>query len=89
MAHISYEQAQSDHKYLWNIGCAYDMTGGYVDQDDLNRMLRNPTKVTAIECYKRQIVYWFQVGTEDGGSAIVEQLLQDDERVAEIYERYV
>lgn len=63
MSKITYEQAFEDHSYLWEMyGAAYDMTGGYSDQHDLDRMLRKPSKATARDCLHDQIVYWFQVG---------------------------
>ena len=62
---VSYKQAFSDWSYLWNeYGPADDMTGGYVDQDDLASLLRNPSKTTARDCLVRQIGYWFQVGPD-------------------------
>ncbi len=61
---ISYEQARKDHEYLWNIGPADDMTGGYVDQEDLGTLLKKPTKATAKDCYCNQISYWFSNGIE-------------------------
>lgn len=44
-------------------GEAADMTGSYVDQNDLAKLLRSPTKATAKQCLCAQIEYWFQVGT--------------------------
>ena len=65
---VTYEQARSDHEYLWDTyGPASDMTGGYVDSDDLERLLRKPTKVTAREVYHDQILYWLGVGPERKG----------------------
>ena len=65
---MTYEQAKADHEYLWeNYGPAYDMTGAYIDQEDLGKLLKNPTKKTARECYETQIVYWFQAGVQDLG----------------------
>ena len=61
---MTYEQALKDWKTLWKIDCASDMTVGYVDQEDLDRLLHFPTKKTAKECLCRQIGYWFQAGTE-------------------------
>ena len=62
---IGYSQARSDHEYLWKTyGPAQDMTGGYVDSDDLDRLLICPTKTTARNCYCDQIRYWFQVGPD-------------------------
>lgn len=88
MAKVSYEQAREDHEYLWSIAAAYDMTGGYTDQEDLSRLLQNPTKSTARDCYVRQIEYWFQVGpTEEGGDSRAE-VPWDDPRVLEISSRY-
>ena len=65
MAKITYEQAYADHAYLWDIAPAYDMTGGYVDQNDLTTLLRSPTKATARDCLCDQIEYWFQRGCDD------------------------
>lgn len=89
----SYAQAKKDHEYLWSIGPAYDMTGGYVDQDDLTRLLNSPTKVTARGCLVRQIEYWFQVGPDthdDAGKSRRElhRLIETDLRVREIGNRY-
>lgn len=82
---FSYEQALADHSYLWDTyGPASDMTGGYVDQDDLAQLLRSPTKVTARECLDRQIRYWFAMGPEDGGPPVD----HSDERLQEIADRY-
>lgn len=53
-----YNQARADHEYLWDTYApASDMTGAYVDQDDLEKLLKNPTKKTAVECYEAQIEY--------------------------------
>ena len=60
----TYKQAKADHEYLWSIAPASDMTGGYIDQDDLDKLLKNPTKDTARNCYIDQIVYWFEKGPE-------------------------
>ena len=84
MGRISYEQAFEDWSYLWEVyGPAADMTGGYVDQADLDRLLRSPTKATARDCLCCQIDHWFGVGTEDGGRGD-----PNDERLREIAERH-
>lgn len=69
MSKITYEQARADHEYLWEIGSADDMTGGYVDQEDLARLLTNPTKATARDCYCDQIAFWFQNGPDTSGGS--------------------
>ena len=62
---MNYAQARQDHEYLWQTyGPADDMTGSYVDQNDLHRLLCNPTKATARDCYSDQIGYWFRVGPD-------------------------
>lgn len=89
MAKVAYEVAYRDHKYLWGFGPAYDMTGGYEDQNDLARMLKTPTKSMAAKCLTSQIIYWFERGTEDGGKQEAERLLETDSEVRAIYERHV
>ena len=59
---MKYEEVYKDHSYLWSIGPANDMTGGYVDQEDLYKLLKNPTKATAKKCLLEQIEYWFDMG---------------------------
>lgn len=90
MAKISYEQAREDHEYLWDIGAADDMTGAYVDQEDLARLLRSPTKATARDCYCDQIAHWFQVGpdTRGGASSKAEDHIETDPTVREIAIRH-
>lgn len=86
MLKITYEQARKDHEYLWSIAPANDMTGGYVDQDDLEKLLRSPTKATARECYVRQINYWFEAGPQERHAR--GEIPWDDPRVCEIAKRY-
>lgn len=87
MALISYEQARADHEYLWSIGPAYDMTGGYVDQDDLSLLHASPNKKTARDVYRRQILYWFQVGPSIT-SDLDEIIPWYDKNVCDIAERH-
>ena len=89
----TYKQAFADHSYLWSFAPAYDMTGGYVDQEDLERLLKSPTKATALGCLVCQIEYWFDNGPDTFASygqsrAELERLLDSDKRVREIAERY-
>lgn len=87
MAKITYDQALADHEYLWDTyGSANDMTGGYVDQEDLYRLLRNPSKATARDCLCDQINYWFLVGPDEHQRA--RSILQSDPIVREIAERH-
>ena len=61
---MTYKEVKADWEYLWSIGPANDMTGGYVYQEDLEKLLKNPTKATAKSCMISQIEYWFQAGIE-------------------------
>lgn len=81
-----YDQARADHEYLWSIGPAKDMTGGYVDQEDLALLLRSPSKATAAGCYERQIAHWFSVGTDD--ALPPRMLMATDPRLRAIAERH-
>jgi hypothetical protein len=83
---ITYKQALADWHYLWDIDEANDMTGGYVDQRDLDELLHSPTKSTARDCLCQQIMYWFSVGTEAEGSA--RKHFDADPMVREIAERH-
>ncbi len=86
MSQITYEQAYADHCYLWQTyGSAEDMTGAYVDQDDLARLLKSPTKATARDCLMRQIEYWFQAGPDTAHQTPVDR---DDPELLEIADRY-
>lgn len=86
---MTYEEVYADWKYLWDIAPANDMTGGYVDQDDLKRMLKNPSKKTAVYCMKRQMEYWFQAGP-DGFEVCrdYKSLCEDVPKVEEIRIKY-
>lgn len=85
----TYAEARADHEYLWGISPAADMTGGYVDQEDLDRLLKSPTQATARDCYISQIDYWFQEGPQEGGHAERDRLMDEDVRVQEIHSRYL
>lgn len=92
---ITYEQALNDWKILFEgIGPANDMTGGYVDQNDLGKLLKKPTKTTARKCLVAQINYWFEVGVESskgttiGDTALVDELIETRDDIREIAERY-
>jgi hypothetical protein len=64
---MTYEEAYEAHTYLWRTyGAAADMTGAYVDQDDLAQLLKSPTKATAKRCLENQIRHWFNAGTDNG-----------------------
>lgn len=81
---ITYEQAYADRQYLWEtFGPADDMTGAYVDQDDLEALLRSPTKATAARCLRSQITYWFETGPYDKSGVD-----RDDPELMAIAERY-
>ena len=87
MKKIDYQTAYEDHRYLWDMyGPAFDMTGGYQDQEDLHKLLRNPTKATARDCLVDQILYWFRVGPERGN--LDDWKAPPDARLVEIADRY-
>lgn len=88
MAKVTYEQARKDHEYLWSIAPAYDMTGGYTDQEDLVRLLKRPTKSTARDCYVSQIEHWFFAGPSSHNGDDRAEVPWDDQRVLEISSRY-
>lgn len=59
------ERARADHERPWtDYAPADDRTGGTVDQADLSRLMRSPTKATAATVYERQIEYWLDKGPD-------------------------
>ena len=84
---MRYEQALKDWDYLWSIAPAYDMTGNYEDQRDLDDLLRCPTRRTATVCLERQIAYWFSVGPDRADAST--GIPWDDPKVIEIAERHL
>jgi len=86
---MTYEQVFKDHSYLWGIGAADDMTGGYVDQEDLYRLLKSPTKQTAKKCLIDQINYWFESGPDIMGKIpSYLDIIEKYPDVKDILERY-
>jgi hypothetical protein len=85
----SYDEVRKDWKTLWDIAPAGDMTGGYEDQYDLDKLLKSPTKRTARECMENQIHYWFQVGPGDEGECQpVDWFIENNPEVRAIAEKY-
>lgn len=90
---MKYEDMKSDWEYLWNIGPANDMTSGYVDQEDLQRLIDSPSKTTAKKCLLNQMNYWFTVGVEprnrSSNSGDDPHIFEKDyPRIPEIAEKY-
>lgn len=86
-----YAQARADHEYLWKeYAAADDMTGGYVDQEDLSRLMRSPTKATAVRVYESQIDYWFEKGPDMNERARrrLDERMRGDPRLEEIADRH-
>ena len=90
---MSYKKAYEDHSFLFGIGPASDMTGGYVDSEDLDKLLKSPSRKTAEGVLWSQRNYWFQVGTEGGAGGdycgmMPVELVDEFPRIAEIAEEY-
>ena len=88
-----YDRIRNDWLDLWSLGPADDISGGYVDQDDLAIMLKTPTKSAAADCMERQIAYWLQVGMEredmkKHGYTSVDDIIMKNPTVADIARRY-
>lgn len=86
---MSYKQMRADHEYIWKkYGAAFDMSGAYVDQDDLDKLLKNPTRATAERCYYTQLIYYFQTGpdTADLDNFTIEDI-KNDPKIIEIANR--
>lgn len=89
----TYDEVRKDWETLWAINPAYDMTGGYVDQYDLDKLLKSPTKTIAKECMLDQMRYWFHVGPDVQTSPRksrekLEHLLRHSPEVVAIKQKY-
>lgn len=40
------------------------MTGGYVESDDMEKLLKTPTAAMAVACISCQINHWFSAGPD-------------------------
>lgn len=87
---MTYEQAFTDRQTLWSVGAAHDMTGAYVDQEDLELLLASPNKQTAKRCLLSQIGHWFTAGIDDGHSLgrSASSVLAEHPELHEIAERH-
>jgi hypothetical protein len=86
---MKYEEIYKDWLFLWNVGAANDMTGGYVDSEDLFKLLKNPSKKTAYECLISQITYWFQNGPDIMGKVPeYYEIIKNNPEVKDLYEKY-
>lgn len=89
---MTYDEMYKDWKYLFKtVGCADDMTGGYVDSEDLDELLKSPSKATAKKCLSRQIDYWFSIGIQYDVShkgKDIYNLIEDYPKIKGIAERH-
>ena len=89
---MTYDDVYKDWNYLFHaVGHAYDMTGGYVDSDDLDRLIKKPSKSTAKQCMKGQIDYWFNAGLEyqiEHDRKGIYDLMEEFPRIEEIAKRH-
>tara|TARA_R110000787_G_scaffold197611_1_gene308870 strand:- start:248 stop:565 length:318 start_codon:yes stop_codon:yes gene_type:complete len=89
---MTYDEMYRDWKYLFKkVGCADDMTGGYVDSKDLDLLLKSPSKSTAKRCLSNQIDYWFDTGIQHDNShkgKSIHDLIEVYPKIPEIADRH-
>jgi len=90
---MTYEQVLKDWQVLFeDIGMARDMTGGYVESEDLIKLLKSPSRATAKDCLKRQIKYWLEKGPDfnfiNGGVKTYQEICEEYPIVRKIENRY-
>ena len=85
----TYEQALADRDYLFNTyGPASDMTGGWVEGDHFEELLKRPSKAKARDILSGLICYWFETGHDGRNCYDTTAPNMSDPKVAEIAERY-
>ena len=85
-----YEQAKADYEYLVSHHGAdvYDLTGGYVAEDEYFKLLRNPSKKNAWLHYCALIQHFATVGYEPSNNDNAGKRPDfEDEEVCEIFRR--
>jgi hypothetical protein len=86
---MTFEEVKKDYVELMDIGVPYDMTGGFVDSERMETVIRNPTKSNAKKYMIEVIYYGFQWGdywkTETSGDIHI----NDNKFINEMYEKYI
>ncbi|KKN79722.1 hypothetical protein LCGC14_0337440 [marine sediment metagenome] len=86
----TFENVRKDYlKIISKCGPPADMTGGFVDSEQMEKIVLNPTKKNAMEYMKSIIQYGFQHGAywNSEGKGLIST--KENETVNEMYERYI
>ena len=86
---MTFQEVKKDYLELMDIGYPYDMTGGFVDAEQMEPVILNPTKLKAKKYMISVIEYGFQFGdfwrTELDGEISID----DNKVVNSMYEKYM
>ena len=86
---MTFEEVKKDYQELiGKCGVAYDMTGGFVDAEHMEKVILNPTKANAKKYMIDVINYGFQMG-EFWNSEEGEVSINDNETAYKMYHKYV
>lgn len=86
---MTFEEVKKDYLELMGIGIPQDMTGGFVAEEHMERVIRNPTKSNAKRYMLDVINYGFQAGTYWNTEVNGEIHIEDNEIVNAMYEKYI
>lgn len=84
------DQIRLDYKYVQStFGEPIDFSGSGMESEQLERLLSNPAKQTAFDCYKERLHNIYESGYEISDRESKTLPFFDDERLQEIGDRYL
>lgn len=87
---MTFEEVKRDYlEIIEEAGIPYDMTGGFVAEEQMEKVIRNPTKRNAKNYMINVIEYGFQWGDYWKSQTSGEISINDNEVVRKIYDKYV
>ena len=90
---MTFEEVKADYiEIVEKHGFPSDMTGGFSDAAQMEKVIRNPTKANAKKYMLNVIAYGFQVGefwNAEAGDKYNRISINECETVKRIYEKYM
>lgn len=86
---MKFEDVKKDYiKLIDDYGFPEDMTGGFVDAEKMEKVIRNPTKANAMRYMLDVIAYGFQMGEYWRSENKGEISIEGDDFLSRCYEDY-
>jgi len=87
---MTFEEVKKDYLEIYDKwGAPDDMTGGFVDSEHMEHVIRNPTKKNARDYMIKVINYGFQVGDTYRSELHGDISIHKCDLVKRLYEKYI